>query len=52
MLARSIFLFSFLANSVGLGQSQKPEDIKKNMMHVVELMKKYEIMSGDPLPRT
>ena len=30
--------------------SKKPEDIEKNMMHVEELMKKYEIMSGDPLP--
>jgi hypothetical protein len=32
------------------GQAKKAEDIEKNVMHVEELMKKYEVMSGTPLP--
>ena len=30
--------------------SKKPEDIEKNLMHVEELIKKYEVLGGDPLP--
>ena len=31
-------------------QAKKPDDIEKNLMHVEELMKKYETMSGEALP--
>jgi hypothetical protein len=30
--------------------AKKPEDIEKNLMHVEELMKKYEILGGAELP--
>ena len=30
--------------------AKKPEDIEKNLMHVEELMKRYEVLGGEPLP--
>lgn len=30
--------------------AKKPDEIEKNLMHVEELMKKYEVLSGQPLP--
>ena len=30
--------------------AKKPEEIEKNLMHVEELMKKYEVLGGEPLP--
>ena len=30
--------------------AKKPEDIEKNLMHTEELMKRYEVLGGEPLP--
>ena len=30
--------------------AKKPEDIEKNLMNVEELMKRYEVLGGEPLP--
>ena len=31
-------------------QAKDPKDIEKNLMHVEELMKNYEVLAGQPLP--